>query len=199
MRPCLWIGLAILVCLNVDCQWLKSRRLEAEKRELEERAMKEKCKRDEQWFFHINRNAEEFGPPPQATKLTDKPYVKGKIVVLKRFLNLDKEYHGIGLFLLEDCKRFRDSYAGQQYGNEDELHDVRARSSQEVQTIVYLDCENTVAGHYVREGEVPAPFPESELGTVSGFEESCTMYLVDRTIPAIIYKKDFHSRRLQSV
>jgi hypothetical protein len=109
--------------------------------------------------------ASDLAQLPDKTQLTNEPYIRGKMAIVR------KEAGGSFYMYDPDMAVYGDAYA---------------RAPEEVQTVVLRTCERTQKGIYrTREN------PPREL---SAFATDCDVTLVDRTIPAVIFKKRFEAK-----
>jgi hypothetical protein len=105
----------------------------------------------------------EFSQPPQRVQLTDQPYVRGKLLILNRRESSES-------FSLSDLSA---------YGN---FMEIRAETPEEVGTVVLLHYKKQRAGTFVIEGQGRS---------VPGYVWVCDLTMIDRSIPAVIYRRTF--------
>jgi hypothetical protein len=111
----------------------------------------------------------EFSRIPETKKLTQKPYINGKIRILAKEPQVPG-YRGYDLKI-----------------NEERL----AKTPEEVGTVVLLDFKRNKFALYEK-------LTVSENGkspTVNGYFWTCEMMLIDRSIPAVIYKETFRGNK----
>ena len=102
---------------------------------------------------------------PDKIQVTDDPYIKGKMAIVR------KDNGGSFYMYDPDMAAYGDAYA---------------RAPEEVQTVVLRVCERTKKGVYHTKEN-----PPREL---SAFATDCDVTLVDRSIPAVIFKKRFDAK-----
>lgn len=107
----------------------------------------------------------EYSQIPATTNLTKQPYIKGKIRILSKDPG-EPGYRGYDLKISEDRL---------------------AKSPDEVGTIVLLDFKKTRFGTY----QEVMPSNGDKPARVNGYFWTCDMTVIDRTIPAVIYKETF--------
>lgn len=103
---------------------------------------------------------------PSKVELTNEPYIKGKVAV---FQELEKTgpYVKAGTYLMQPSY-FR------------EMKDFYATTPEEVGTVALVSCQTVQKGVYrIGDKETPA------------MVEDCDLTLIDRSKPAIIYRKRF--------
>ncbi len=111
----------------------------------------------------------EFSKIPPTTKLTKQPYINGKIRILAKEPSLPG-YRGYDLKIYEERL---------------------AKSPEEVGTIVLLDFKQNRFGTY----EEVSPIPGNKPVRVNGYFWTCEMTVIDRSIPAVIYKETFKGNK----
>lgn len=161
---------------------------EAEATAEKERNVKlEKCGQEKQSLAQLDADVDNLARLPSKTQLTSEPYLKGKLFVVETRdkQNYASDTSGPGCRMSKDCSRD----AGCSPTSFDKFTDVRARSIAEVGTVALIECRKIKHGEFVKTGS-------SSGEKVPGYDISCNLTLVDRSIPAVIYKKTFDSKLL---
>jgi hypothetical protein len=155
--------------------------------EKERKAKIEKCSQEKQSLAQLDADVDNLARLPAKTQLASAPYLKGKLFIVetrdKR--NYVNDTSGPGCRMSKDCSRD----AGCSPTSYDKFTDVRARSVAEVGSVALIECRKIKHGEFVKTGS-------SSGEKIPGYDLSCNMTLVDRTIPAVIYKKTFDSKLL---
>ena len=112
---------------------------------------------------------QEFSRLPETTKLTKQPYINGKIRILAKEPSLPG-YRSYELKIAEDRL---------------------AKTPEEVGTVALLDFKQNKFGEY---GEVN-PLDEKKAIKANGYFWTCELTLIDRSIPAVIYKETFRGNK----
>lgn len=188
-RICLFLIGFCSVCFYSGCGSLNSherRPAEAEAKAEKERTERTaRCNKEKENLKLVDSNTEQYARLPKRTQLTGQPYINGKLVILE----------------LSDKYKFFVSYRGYCLASEecqpdagcsgdDKFEDIRARSVEEVQTVVLIACHKVKRGNYVQtSGSKPGE-------SIPGYDMACDLTLVDRAIPAVIQKKAFTSELL---
>jgi hypothetical protein len=107
-------------------------------------------------------------------KYADKPYIKGKMVIVHRRANDATE-------ILED------DVVG--------LGEMHAQSPTDVQTVVQTDCFLIPAGSYIVTIEGKAEH-EEEKEKIPAYTSKCNVTLIDLSRPAIIARRTFENKKL---
>jgi hypothetical protein len=110
----------------------------------------------------LNAVANDFAKLPPKEQLTNEPYIKGKIVVVRQN---------------DGGKPYVNNMDNKQFG------ETYANTPEEVQTVALLSCTKTQRGVYRTKENPPRELP--------AYSNDCDLTLVDRTIPAVIFKKRF--------
>src|SRR5215203_6743651 len=119
-------------------------------------------KRDKEAAENLRIHAAELAKLPDKTQLTDEPYIKGKMAIVRRD-------DGKSFYMFDpDLARYGDDYA---------------RTPEEVQTVVLRVCQRTQKGVYKTNENPPRELP--------AFATDCDVTIVDRSIQAVIFKKHF--------
>jgi hypothetical protein len=138
----------------------------------------------------LRSTADEYSRLLSKTQLAREPYLKNKLVILEQSQS-SKTLEGKKL---DDFDKNRErswniyeldssSYTGGYTKLKEKK--LLALSPEEVGTIVFLKFRVDKVGMYnLSSGE-------EKVGTIPAFQWSCDLTLVDRSIPAIVYKKNF--------
>jgi hypothetical protein len=102
---------------------------------------------------------------PPKEQLTNEPYIKGKVVMVRQN---------------EGGKPYVNNMDNGQFG------ETYARTPEEVQTVALVNCSKTQKGNYRTNENPPRELP--------AFSTDCNLTLIDRTIPAVIFKKRFEAK-----
>jgi len=175
--------LAILGCGHLG---KKNTPSETEVNADKERAAKvEKCKQEKEAFTKLDAKVDDFARLPTKTQLVSVPYLKGKlfIVEIRDKRNFVYDFSDTGCRMSKDCS----VDAGCK--GVDKFTDVRARNVDEVGTVAVIECQKIKKGTYV-------PTGSNSGEKIPGYDLSCNVTVVDRSIPAVIYKKKFDSELL---
>jgi outer membrane murein-binding lipoprotein Lpp len=125
---------------------------------------------------------DEYAKLPPQVKLTNKPYIKGKIVYL---WNRKTENGGEVLAL-------NDGYLS----DDSRLNVLYAHAPEEVQTVVLQNCQRVESGSvYVVNTNTQGLADR----TLPALVWKCELTLVDRSIPAVIYKHTFQSKLPETI
>jgi hypothetical protein len=158
--------------------------VEAEaKAEKERKEKAEKCSQEKQALAKLDAKVDDFARLPARTQLVTLPYLKGKlfIVDIRDKQNYVYDFSGTGCRMSKECSRD----AG--CTGVDKFSEVRARSVEEVGTVALIECRKIKQGDFVQTGSGEK---------VPGYDLSCGVTLVDRSLPAVVYKKKFDSKLL---
>jgi len=192
MRPQLLLVFSLLfLSLQIGCGNLNRKNnaaSEAEAKAEKERKDKlEKCSQEKKSLTQLDASADELAHLPAKSQLVSSPYLKGKLFLVetrdKR--NYAVDLSGPGCRMSKDCSRD----AGCSPTSYDKFTDVRARSVDEVGTVALIECRKIKHGEFVQTGSTSGE-------KIPGYDVSCNLTLVDRSIPAVIYKKTFDSQLL---
>jgi hypothetical protein len=145
----------------------------------------EKCRQEKEALTKLDARVDDFARLPAKNQIANLPYLKGKLFIVetrdKR--NYVYDFSGTGCRMSKDCS------ADAGCKGIDKFSDVRARSVEEVGTVALIECRKIKKGNFVQTG--------SNSGEkIPGYDLSCNVTLVDRSIPAVIYKKKFDSELL---
>ena len=113
----------------------------------------------------LNAAATELAKLPAKEQLTSEPYLKGKVVMVRQYQG--RAFHT------------REFDVGQ-------FGEAAAKTPEEVQTVVVVSCLRTERGFYRTNENPPRDLP--------AFSHDCDLTLIDRTIPAVIFKKRFEAK-----
>ena len=192
MRPQLLLVFSLVfLSLLIGCGNLSRKNnvaSEAEaKAEKERKDKQEKCSQEKQSLTKLDASVDELARLPAKSQIVSSPYLKGKLFMIetrdKR--NYATDLSGPGCRMSNDCSRD----AGCSPGSYDKFTDVRARSVAEVGTVALSECRKIKSGEFVKTGSTSGE-------KIPGYDLSCTLTLVDRSIPAVVYKKTFDSKLL---
>ena len=155
--------------------------------EKERKAKIEKCSQEKQALTQLDADVDNLARLPAKTQLASEPYLRGKLFIVETRdkQNYVSDTSGPGCRMSKDCSRD----AGCSPTSFDKFTDVRARSVAEVGTIALIECRKIKSGQFVQTGS-------SSGEKIPGYDLSCNMTLVDRSIPAVVYKKMFESKLL---
>lgn len=184
-RTYLWLavfsGVVLAGCFSAG----KKNTAEKSETEVNEEARAAKCKQEREGLKQLDAMTAEFAKPVKKTELADEPYLKGKVLVLDaRDSGAYRSRDESNCRASSECER-DDSHCSRGV-NFDRLSEVRARSAEEAQTIALVSCRKTPSGYY---SEI-AGDPNKKTPS---FDQVCEVILIDRSIPAVIYKKTFKS------
>lgn len=129
-----------------------------------DKEQQEKRQQDREAAAKLREAAADLAKLPEKTQLTGDPYINGKMAIVRQ------DNDGSFYMYDPDLSAYGDTYA---------------RSPEEVQTVVLRVCQRTKKGMY-RTKE----YPQREL---PAFGTDCDVTVIDRTIPAIIYKSHFEA------
>lgn len=115
----------------------------------------------------LQENTSEYARLPGSSRLTSRPYINGKAIALSKDAE-DKEYTLNGGLLSEAVT-------------------VVAESPEEVVTVVLVTFRKQKFGTYTTTG----------FDHIPGYIRLADLTIVDRSIPAVIYKKTFRGERPQ--
>lgn len=132
--------------------------------------MAERLRAEEQ-VERIKKLIPDFASLPRRTQLANPPYLKGKLIVLAHTAE-DK---------IAQLRTY--SY----------LSDINAGSPEEVTTVVLLNCRKVRAGTFVVYSTLQTIYDLNNK-RIPGFTQFCDLTIIDRTIPAVIYKKTFQGK-----
>jgi hypothetical protein len=126
----------------------------------------------------LKAKEKEYTTLPKKVQLTKEPYIKGKMVFYLAspgFMELQNTMLATGIGRGEDL-----------------LKDVLAASPKEVGTVVLIG-NNTKTGGCK---EIPkADYKDQETGEIMrSYIESCELTIIDLSIPAVIYRKNFEGK-----
>ncbi|HET6977882.1 MAG TPA: hypothetical protein VFI24_16255 [Pyrinomonadaceae bacterium] len=181
----MFLGL-VLGCKNLDRQNKTVSDTEV-KAENERKAKAEKCGLEKQALTELDAKVDDFAHLPSRSQLAAQPYLKGKlfIVEIRDKRNYVYDFSGTGCRMSEDCRKD----AGCTGSSYDKFSDVRARSIAEVVTTAVIECRKIKHGEFVQTGL-------NSGEKIPGYDVSCNLTLVDRSIPAVVFKKTFTSELL---
>jgi len=118
---------------------------------------------------------EEFTKLPAKVQLTGQPYIKGKAVYYHRHISLkDKSEKRMTAWVYQERTPF--------------LSGVTAEKPEEVETVILEKCDEISLGSYARS------FSGEKSETIPAFGWKCEITIVDKTIPAVIYRKTFQNK-----
>jgi hypothetical protein len=164
----------------------KTASVEAEANAEKDRKEKaERCLQEKQALTKLDARVDDFARLPAKTQLITLPYLKGKLFIVETRdkQNYVYDFSGTGCRMSKDCS----GDAGCK--GIDKFSEVRARSIEEVGTVALIECRKIKKGTFVQTGS-------STGEKIPGYDLSCNVTLVDRSIPAVIYKKQFDSELL---
>lgn len=145
----------------------------------------EKCSQEKEALAKLDAKVDDFARLPAKTQLVPLPYLKGKLFIVetrdKR--NYVYDFSGTGCRMSKDCS------ADAGCTGIDKFTEVRARSVEEVGTVALIECRKIKKGDFVQTNS-------SSHEKIPGYDLSCSVTLVDRSIPAVIYRKQFNSELL---
>ena len=193
MKPqvILLVSSLLFVSLHFGCGNLGRRANSASEAEAnaekERKAKTEKCSQEKQSLAQLDANVDNLARLPSKTQLASEPYLNGKLFVVETRdkQNYVSDTSGPGCRMSKDCSRD----AGCSPTSFDKFTDVRARSVAEVGTVALIECRKIKSGQFVQTGS-------SSGEKIPGYDLSCNLTLVDRSIPAVVYKKIFESKLL---
>jgi hypothetical protein len=117
--------------------------------------------------------AAEFSKLPAKVQLTSQPYIKGKAVYYHRHTSLkDKSEKKMIAWVYQERTPF--------------LSGVTAEKPEEVETVVLEKCDEISLGSYALGAGGKEKIP--------AFGWKCEITIVDKTIPAVIYRKTFQNK-----
>ena len=167
----------LLVCgVNLSCGNSRDAAEYAQRSE-EYRRQAEKCRLEKENQERLANSAGEFSRLPARTQLTEQPYLKGRMLLLRR--------QGDGPYAYapatsSECQTSSVAYSA------DVLADIRAWSPEEVESVALVDCRRERRGTYVTE--------ETPSRRLPAYISICDLSLIDRTVPAIIHRRSFTSQ-----
>lgn len=125
----------------------------------------EKAKNLKEATEKLNAAADDLAKLPPKEQLISEPYIKGKLVMVRQSPK--------GSFYVDsfDSGGFGDAYA---------------QTAEEVQTVALLVCQRTQKGTYRTNENPPRELP--------AYATDCDVTLVDRSIPAVIFKRRFEAK-----
>ncbi len=124
-----------------------------------------KRQQDKQAAEKLRAAASQLAVLPDKVQLTDQPYIKGKLAIVRKD-------DGRSFYMYDpDMSTYGDTYA---------------RSPEEVQTVVLRVCQRMQKGIYRTKENPPRELP--------AYGTDCDVTIVDRSIPAVIYKKRFEAK-----
>jgi len=178
------VFLAALGCGQLGKKNTASVEAEA-KAEKDRKEKAEKCSQEKQTLANLDAKVDDFARLPAKTQLVATPYLKGKLFIVetREKQNYVYDFSGTGCRMSKDCS----VDAGCK--GIDKFSEVRARSVEEVGTVALIECRKIKKGNFVQTGSGSGE-------KVPGYDLSCNVTLVDRSIPAVIYKKKFDSELL---
>jgi hypothetical protein len=112
----------------------------------------------------------DFVKLPAKVQLTKEPYIKGKAAF---YVNDIKVGEKDSLWILNN------DFAGSSTIDE-KVKDIKAKTPEEVQTVVLRNCKQYKKGDYIAGGRM-----------IPGYNWNCQITIVDRSIPAVIFRKPF--------
>lgn len=159
---------------------------EAEAKADKERKEKaEKCSQEKQALTKLDAKVDDFARPPAKTKLVTSPYLKGKLFIIETRDKQNYVYDSSGT----GCRMSKDCSADAGCKGIDKFSEVRARRVEEVGTIALIECRKIKKGRFV-------PTGSNSGEKIPGYDLSCNVTLVDRSLPAVVYKRKFDSKLL---
>jgi hypothetical protein len=181
----MFLGL-VLGCAHLDRQNKTVSDTEV-KAENERKAKAEKCSQEKQALAQLDAKVDDFAHLPSRLQLAAQPYLKSKlfIVEIRDKRNYVYDFSPTGCRMSEDCRKD----AGCTGTSYDKFSDVRARSIAEVVTTAVIECRKIKSGDFVQTGSTSGE-------KIPGYDVSCNLTLVDRSIPAVVFKKTFSSELL---
>jgi len=120
---------------------------------------------DKEAAAKLRAAASDLANLPDKTQLTDEPYIKGKLAIVRK--DNDRSFYMYD----PDISSYGDTYA---------------RTPEEVQTVVLRVCQRTQKGVYRTQENPPRELP--------AFATNCDLTIVDRTIPAVVFKRRFEAK-----
>lgn len=120
---------------------------------------------DKEAAENLRAHASELANLPKRVQQTEEPYIKGKFAIVRK--DNDKSFYMYD----PDLATYGDTYA---------------RTPEEVQTVVLRVCQRTQKGVYKTNENPPRELP--------AFVTDCDITIVDRSIPAVIFKKHFDAQ-----
>ena len=119
----------------------------------------------------LREQVPQFAQIPERAQLTDQPYIRGRLLVLSK--RPSNSYH-----VLENDQMFW-------HGDAQSIREVMAESPEQVETVALLSYRYESVGRY----RVPDRSGTDRL--VNADVEICELILIDRSIPAVIHRRDF--------
>ena len=145
----------------------------------------EKCKQEKEALTKLDARVDGFARLPTKTKLVAVPYLKGKLFIVETRESRNYVYD----FSDTGCRFSKDCSGDAGCKGIDKFREVRARSVEEVGTVALIECRKIKQGDFVQTGS-------SSGEKIPGYDLSCNVTLVDRSLAAVIYKKKFDSELL---
>jgi hypothetical protein len=177
------VFLAVLGCKQLG---QKNTSGEAEAKAEKERTEKaKKCSEEKQSLSKLDARVDDFARLPAKTQLVTVPYLKGKLFIVE---TRDKRNH-VYDFSGTGCRMSKDCSGDAGCKGIDKFSEVRARSVEEVGTVALIECRKIKKGNFVQTGS-------NSDEKIPGYDLSCNVTLVDRSIPAVVYRKKFDSELL---
>lgn len=135
-------------------------------------------------FYEIYEKRAELGSAPKTVQLTTEPYLKGKVLFLKTRKSQPPN--------IVNPPPVLDKYSPPPPPSDaDQMKDILASSLDEIGTIVLIEdelyedgCSEVDKSLYTTEGGKP----------VIGSAQVCEVTIIDRSIPAVIFKKKFEGK-----
>ena len=124
-----------------------------------------KRKRDKEAAENLRTHAAELAKLPDRTQLTAEPYINGKMAIVRK--DDDKSFYMFD----PDLATYGDDYA---------------RTPEEVRTVVLRVCRRIQKGVYKTNEDPPRELP--------AYATDCDVTIVDRSIPAVVYRKHFDAK-----
>jgi hypothetical protein len=141
----------------------------------------------------IQKNSDEYSRLPAKTQLAKEPYLKNKLVILEQRTSTET-LEGKKLEASDRRERFWIMYdldrgIGDTSYPKVKTKKLSALTPDDVGTVVLLKFRADKIGTYSSMGE-----GKEKRDPVPAFQWSCDLTLVDRSIPAVIYKKSFKGK-----
>lgn len=114
-----------------------------------------------------------FVKPPSKILLTEKPYLKGKVVFYSKDIVFGKK----------DADWFWND-------NPRAFSNLIAETPEEVKTVVLRNCNQRKGSDY----DLPIKRGQGSKRKIPSFYWKCELVIIDHTIPAVIYRKEFSSQ-----
>lgn len=128
----------------------------------------------------VEREAE-FTRLPAKVQLAKEPYIKGKIVVYEKLLKIAEK---------DVTWTHYTNFGFNGYDYDEKFKNIYAKTPEETQTVVLNSCQQIKLGDYEIE-----PTGGGDKRKLPGLGWKCGVTLIDRTIPAVVYRKTFESER----